>query len=154
MYKNHLTYLLLVSMLLPSNLSARAAEIHQGVSQTCAQQVEETEQRLSEIADLNLVQSGTDPYKESEVGRPVYTTHSVYFIVEKAGGDNLMNSPKLMKRIATDLFAQCQSAGSVVFGFNKSDWSETFGIMTDGTIQKFDCTEDPSQITWGTQPCL
>ncbi|WP_158535040.1 hypothetical protein [Acaryochloris thomasi] len=141
-------------MLLPFNISARAAEIHQAVSQQCVLQIEATEKRLLEVSTLNLVEAGTDKYSDSEPGRPVYATHSVYFTLEKEGGENLMNSPVLMKSLSTALFAQCNTAGSVVFGFNKSDWSETFGKMTDGTIQKFDCAEDPTQITWGTQPCL
>lgn len=154
MYKNYLPHLLLISVLLPTNISTRAAEISEGVSRQCEQQIEASEQRLLEIPDLNLVKSGTEKYAASEPNRPVYATHSIYFITDKRGDSNLLNSPILMKSISTELFAKCNAAGSVIFGFDKSEWSEIFGKMTDGTIRKFECTQDLGKITWGTQACL
>lgn len=153
MYKNHFAYLLLASTLLPSSLSVRAAEIHHAVSRQCVSQIEVTEKKLLEVSNLNLVEAGTDKYPDAKTGRPVYATHYVYFITEEAGGENLMNSPVLMKSMATELFSQCGAAGSVIFGLRQSDRSEVFGKMTDGTIQKFDCAEDSTNITWGEQPC-
>lgn len=154
MYKNRLSHLLLISVLLPMNISARAAEISEGVSRQCEQQIEATEQKLLEITNLNLVKSGTEKYAASEPKRPVYATYSIYFITNKRGGSNLMNSPRLMRSISTELFANCDAAGSVTFGFNKSNRSEIFGKMTNGTILKFECAKDLDKITWGTQACL
>ena len=154
MHKHFLSHLLIISILFPINILARAAEINEGVSLQCEQQIETSEEKLSKITDLNLVKSGTEKYTSSEPKRPLYATHSIYFITNNRGGKNLMNSPVVMNSIATELFKKCDAAGSIIFGLNKSERSEIFGKMTDGTIQKFECTENLENIIWGTQTCL
>lgn len=154
MLKHCLPHLLLISVLFPISLPIQAAQISEGTSTKCARQIEATEQRLLEIKDLSLVEAGTEEYSESEPDRPLYATHSAYFIVEQSGGSNLMHSPVLMKSIATDIFAKCDAAGSVIFTFNNSDWVEIYGKFTDGSVKSFKCAEDLTTIPWGTQPCL
>jgi hypothetical protein len=91
-------------------------------------------------------------YSNPPNGRPLSVTIGV-------GGDaasSVMESPVFQKAIASDIIKYCSSVGSVTFHMRESDWAVTSGIMPDGTIQDFECTDpapEGQKPRWGQQSC-
>jgi hypothetical protein len=88
----------------------------------------------TDIADHSEV------YPNHPNGRPLFVT----IIVDGNAADSVMSSLVFQKAIASEIIKSCGSVGAVTFGRRETDWSITFGMMSDGAIEGFECI-DPIQ---------
>ena len=101
----------------------------------------------TDIADDNEI------YSNPPNGRPL----SVTIGVSGDAASSVMESPVFQKAIASDIIKYCSSVGSVTFHMRETDWAVTSGIMPNGTIQDFECTDpapEGQKPRWGQQSCL
>jgi hypothetical protein len=68
---------------------------------------------------------------------------------------DVMNSPQLQTSIATNIIQSCETIGIVQFGVYQSSWVDTFGLMSDGSVERFQCQEPGTPISriWGNIGC-
>lgn len=104
------------------------------------------------IVTTDIVDHG-ELYSNHPNGRPL----SVAIIVDGNAADSVMSSPVFQKAIISEIIKSCGSVGAVTFGRRRTDWSITFGVMSDGAIKGFECI-DPgpgvNKLSWGQQICL
>jgi hypothetical protein len=126
----------------------------------CDQAIAATRSRLQKIDQIKLV--GLIKSNISQPGDKSFLlnrSQDISFQLGGPGGTNVMNSPKIMKAFSTELIAHCQSVASVSFGIAGTDWSQTYGIMKNGTVQLFKCVDASRdtvniKLAWGTRICL
>jgi hypothetical protein len=99
----------------------------------------------TDIADYSKI------YPNHPNGRPLF----VIIIVDGNAADSVMLSPVFQKAITSEIIKSCGSIGAVTFSRRETDWATTFGIMSDGTIQTFKCTDPPesAKYSWGQESC-
>jgi hypothetical protein len=112
--------------------------------------------RIEQGRDITLT---TDIADRSEIySNPPSDRHLfVTIVVDGEAANSVMLSPVFQKAIASEIIKSCDSIGAVTFGRQATDWSATFGIMSDGTIKDFECVDpDPevNRIPWGQQICV
>lgn len=101
----------------------------------------------TDIADRSEI------YSNPPSGRNLFVT----IVVDGNAADSVMSSLVFQKAIASEIIKSCGSVGAVTFGRQATDWSITFGIMSDGTIKGFECIDPDSwknKILWGQQVCV
>ncbi|MBD2124917.1 hypothetical protein NDI39_27560 [Microcoleus sp. ZQ-A2] len=95
------------------------------------------------------VNDATQPF----AGRPLFVT----IIVDGNAADSVMSSPVFQKAITSEIINSSGSVGAVTFGRQRTDWSITFGIMSDSTIKSFECIDPEKEADkplWGQQICV
>jgi len=129
---------------------------------TCAEAQAAAQRRLANIRNLTIKTETLDfstAYADHPEGRP---NNYLVAMQGKAVG-SVMNSPQLMKVIATDILNACETIGMVTFGQANSGWYQRVGIFRDGTIDFFKCAEDVGiqpdprsngRLRWGLDYCI
>jgi len=110
------------------------------------------EKGRSAVATTNIA-NYSEVYPNHPSGRPLFVT----ILLEGTAVESVMSSPVFQKAIASEIIKSCGSVGAVMFGARETDWSITFGIMSDGTIKGFECIDfnpDGNEPLWGQQICL
>jgi hypothetical protein len=126
----------------------------------CDQAITAAKSRLQKVDQIKLV-----GLIKSNISQPedksflLNRSQDISFQLSGPGGTNVMNSKKIMKAISNELIAHCQSVASVSFGIARTDWSQTYGIMKNGTVQLFKCVDASRdtvniKLAWGTRICL
>jgi hypothetical protein len=111
---------------------------------SCEAAIADGRGRLEKGRDITVT---TDIADESEIypnhpnGRPLFVT----IIVDGNAADSVMTSPVFQKAIASEIIKSCGSVGAVTFGRQATDWSITFGVMSGGTIESFECIDPNSR---------
>ena len=101
----------------------------------------------TDIADYSEI------YPNHPSGRPLFVT----IIVDGNAADSVMLSPVFQKAIASEIIKSCGSVAAVTFGRQETDWSITFGVMSGGKIESFECIDpepEGNRIPWGQQICI
>jgi hypothetical protein len=126
------------------------------VRKSCETAIADGKSRIDRGRDIIVT---TDIADHSEIypnhpnGRPLFVTISV----DGNAADSVMSSPVFQKAITSEIIKSCNSVGAVTFGRQQTDWSITFGMMSDGAIESFECIDfDPegNRPLWGQQVCL
>ncbi len=110
-------------------------------------------ERGRDITVMTDIENHSEIYPDHPNGRPLFVT----IIVDGNAADSVMLSPVFQKAITSEIIKSCGSVGAVTFGRQRTDWSITFGIMSDGTIKSFECIDpDPEadKPLWGQQICV
>ena len=86
-------------------------------------------------------------------GRPM----SYQFVMSGSAVGAVMNSPKFMKVIATNVIQSCSSVGKVSFAVNGSGWGLSLGVLPGGRVDFFECFESQGRnspnLVWGQEYC-
>ena len=104
------------------------------------------------IVDVNFRDNSSN-YLNPPANRPLIVTITLNGIATAS----VMESPVFQKAIASDILKSCSSVAAVDFGKYKTDWSSKVGLMTNGTIQKFECvtpSRESGKLPWGQYYCL
>jgi hypothetical protein len=125
--------------------------------QTCEAAIANGRQRITAGRSITIVNSkildDSQTYPDHPDGRP----NIVQIILDGKAANSVMESPVLKKAIASEIISSCGSVGAVTFGRYRTDWSSTFGLMSNGTIKQFECVDpDPERdkLSWGQLVCL
>ena len=65
--------------------------------------------------------------------------------------DAIFNSPAFMQTRATTIIESCRDVGAFAFALKGSSASVVFGLMPDGTVKRFSCSE--TTPSWGQVLC-
>jgi hypothetical protein len=106
-----------------------------------------------DITATTDIEDHSEIYPNHPNGRPLFVT----IIVDGNAADSVMSSPVFQKAITSEIIKSCDSVGAVRFGRQATDWSITFGMMSGGTIESFECIDpnpEVDTISWGQQVCL
>lgn len=89
--------------------------------------------------------------------RPANRDEDFALIMEGPAAESILNSPRFMTTLATQIMAACSSVGTVTFAYDRSGWFATLGIFADGSIDFFECVEPGPNSTdvlpWGYRYC-
>jgi hypothetical protein len=76
------------------------------------------------------------------------------FILRGSGVESVMNSIKLLNAISTDITNNCKTVSMVTLNKDKTDWVETYGLISENTVRGFDCIDPGSKLSWGYYICI
>jgi hypothetical protein len=130
-------------------------------SLSCNESISAAQARLEGGRDLRVVQiqvrNISDYYDDYPTGRP----DAYRFSIQGSAAPAVMNSPQMMIAISTEIIQACSTVSIVDIGVRYTDWGETYGLMSDGTVQAFECffndrhTDWSSfKLAWGSHHCL
>jgi len=95
----------------------------------------------------------SEGYPDHPDGRPM----SYEFVLQGTASGAIMNSPKFMKAIATNVIQNCGSVGVVHFGVWGSGWGSSVGVLPSGQLDFFQCVDfeerNPPTLSWGQEVC-
>lgn len=151
--RNLLTHTAIISSFVALNTLAlcpisQAQESEDG----CVETIEAVSTRMMRERDLTINytrRDNTRSYEDAPSGRPIMQV----LLMSGSGSttDAIFNSPAFMKTRATTIIKSCQDIGAVEFALEGSSASVTFGLMPDGTVKQFSCSE--TAPSWGQVLC-
>ena len=126
-------------------------------SSACRTAVNAVKNRLEQLKRVRVAFTSNNPHGYTRYPR----NRPSEFRVALAGDGawNVLASPVLMKTMATRVVVKCGSIGIVDFGIAQTDAGETYGLMQNGSVEKFQCLspDDPRAdrtLQWGYTICL
>jgi hypothetical protein len=126
----------------------------------CANTLGGTKTRLNKIKSLQLMPIKIMNISQNQyIDSPANRSKILYLNIVGSGGENLMNSPKLMQDISANIIKNCNSIAAISFNIAQTDWGEIYGIVADGSVVRFKCSEMKSdmsdtRLVWGNHVCL
>src|SRR5919202_4018893 len=106
-------------------------------SESCEASIRGAKERIERGRNITVMSDtvdGSQTYPNHPNGRPRIVT----FRFQGKAADSVMESPAFQKAIASESIKSCGSVGAVTFGRNQTDWSITLGLMSNGSIEKFE----------------
>jgi hypothetical protein len=123
---------------------------------SCETAIADATSRLENGREITVTTDITD-HSEIYPNHPSGRSLSVGIALDGNAADSVMLSPVFQKAIASEIINACGSVGAVMFGRLQTDWSLTYGIMSDGTVKAFECIDpdpDGNNPRWGQQVCV
>jgi hypothetical protein len=128
----------------------------------CTQAVSAAKLKLQKIDRLQLISiKKIKATQSSYINYPSNRPFIYSIIMNGLGGENTMNSPKIMQEIGSRIITYCPSVAAVTFGIDQTDWGQMVGIVNNEKIEEFKCVDsDPrkrtpnTKLQWGTRICL
>lgn len=126
---------------------------------TCRTVIAQIRQGLEDQNNVQVIVRTKDlsaGYSDYPHNRP----RQYVFAMKGTAVKSIMNSPKMMKTIAIQVFNSCDSSGAVSFGLDNSGSMITFGLFQDGRVEPFKCMKDfdPTKVIkrpqWGEERCI
>lgn len=117
----------------------------------CAGVIESIASRMRQGRNLSIDykrQDVTETYQDAPDGRPIMQV----LVLRGSGSAAILRSPLFMQTRAKTIIENCKGVGAVQFAVSGSSYSETFGLMPNGTVKQFSCT-DSTPIAWGRVLC-
>lgn len=117
----------------------------------CAGVIESVSSRMSRGRNLSIDykrRDVTETYQDAPGGRPIMQV----LVLRGSGSAPILKSPVFMQTRAKTIIENCKGVGAVQFAVSGSSYSETFGLMPNGTVKQFSCTES-TPIAWGQVLC-
>lgn len=126
---------------------------------SCEATINAAKERLERGRNITVkisVRDNSRAYPDHPNGRSEEVLLGLAGSIIRSDADSVMSSPVFQKAIATEIIRSCNSIGSVTFNKDRTGWTSTIGLMSDGTIQPFKCYEydqGRSRLSWGLQNC-
>jgi hypothetical protein len=128
----------------------------------CTQAVSAAKLKLQKIDQLQLISiKKIKATQSSYINYPSNRPFIYSIIMNGLGGENTMNSPKIIQEIGSRIITYCPSVAAVTFGIDQTDWGQMVGIVNNEKIEEFKCVDsDPrkrtlnTKLQWGTRICL
>jgi hypothetical protein len=131
----------------------------EGMTQRCREAARSVEDNLFNRFALEHSFAGESYHPQVE------GSQELVFVVTGNHGNNILNSPVLMREMAQPVLNSCQEDGfnSVSFAYASSGWFFQFGYV-NGEFKQFECIEDvlggdafgdvnTPRLPWGYQYC-
>ncbi|MBE9009136.1 hypothetical protein IQ250_02830 [Pseudanabaenaceae cyanobacterium LEGE 13415] len=117
----------------------------------CAGTIEAVASRMSRGRNLTIDynrRDATRTYEDAPSGRPI----EQILLMRGSSTDSILNSPAFMQTRAKMIIESCKDVGAVSFALRGSSEAVTFGLMPNGTVRKFSCTES-TPVSWREKLC-
>lgn len=125
---------------------------------TCPAALQSVQAQLKAKPNLEIVsvtkRTVTEAYPDHPNGRPDWYV----FSLRGRSAESLLNSPRLMTTLASQIIRNCETTSLVLFGLANSGYTALLGLMPDGSIQPFECLEPgrgaSNRPAWGKTICV
>ena len=153
--------LLLMLIVTGFTLPLASSASSQQSTPTCAEAKASAQRRLAGIRNLT-VKIETLDFSTAYPDHPEGRSDNYMVSMQGKAVSSVMNSPLLMKTIASDVLNACDTIGMVTFGQANSGWFQRVGMFADGMIDFFKCAEDvginpgrgsEGRLRWGLNYC-
>jgi hypothetical protein len=137
------------------SFESQAVAVGEVGSASCLNALITAQQRIREGRSLQVrseLSNLSNAYPDHPVARP----HEVSFIVLGQSARDVMALDILQTSISTSIVTHCDSVGMVMFGVDRTGYTNSLGWMNDGSIKVFDCVEPgrgTAPLVWGQQYC-
>lgn len=127
----------------------------------CNRAVAEAQYQVEQKNTTVIKIDRSDMRRSGETYLPDYPM-KVHITIDGSGAESVMYSPVFLTKLSHDIIMSCGSVSLVVFGVNKTDWSERFGLMENREVTPFKCLSGVegwieggrTVIPWGYAHCL
>lgn len=125
---------------------------------SCSAALQNVQAQLKAKTNLEIVsvtkRNVTETYPDHPKGRPDWYV----FSLRGRQAENLLNSPRFMTTLASQIIRSCENTSLVMFGFANSGYTVLLGLMPDGSVQPFECLEpgrgSSNRPAWGKTICV
>jgi hypothetical protein len=144
----------------------------QETKQLCEVAMLNAKKRIEQGRDISVttdITNGSEKYPDHPDGRPAIIVIWLDFpgsygyrgVGSADDAVSVMESPVFQRAIASEIIKSCNSVGAVTFIFKQQPpWATTVGLITDGSIQKFECllpdelpNDSSLPLRWGKELC-
>ncbi|MBW4422037.1 MAG: hypothetical protein KME13_22955 [Myxacorys californica WJT36-NPBG1] len=117
----------------------------------CAEVIEFVSSEMMRGRNLRIDynrRDATQTYADASSKRPIIQV----LVMSGSAANSIFQSPRFMTTQTKTIVQSCHNVGAVEFALQGSSASITLGLMKDGMVKKFTCSEN-SSIAWGQVLC-